>query len=270
MPLRPPPVAILPTATVSGSGQRRRNSSNEVWRCPAYRNDTYESVTLFVKPALTVRQCAVEILSAHVGRLIGLPCPESYVVLAAPKFLHRQGTKPIFAFGSRDVSSDGLITPFKDLDLMFRTLERLRYSDLASVFDEWIANSVRQPNDVLFDPSGRNVVFLDHERAMSEGVVADEQVANWLADRVMETVQSKDRAILLGRFRKAAEAAYAFSIGEPPQALQFNQDATRIYRELSQWIASRLGSLDQLLSQRVLPDQHYLPTSNPRAQPGQT
>ena len=140
---------------------------------------------------------------------------------------------------------------------MLATLERLGLAPAACAFDEWIANPVRGPGDVLFD-SELGAVFIDHEAAMDPMTAPDAAVTNWLAARVLSRIAPGKRPELLKAVRARASAARKAQLGQVPSVVQIAADGVVIYRSLLQFLADRLDHLDRLLSLRILPEQGYL------------
>jgi len=261
VPIRPTELPGLGMASVASTGSRVDGSRNEVWLCQAY-DATGQGLVLYVKPKLTPRALLVEALAAQLGQCIGLPCPDPYIVTVNPIFVGAPRGKHLVAFGSAQVGSRGLARPIHDIDFMMTTLEKLGLVSAACAFDEWIANPVRGPGDVMFD-SEAGAVFIDHEAAMDPLTAPDAAVTNWLAARVLERIAPGKRPELLKAIRARAAAAHRAQLGQVPSVVQIAQDGVVIYRSLLKFLADRLDHLDRLLSLRILPEQGYL-TESPK------
>jgi hypothetical protein len=109
----------------------------------------------------------------------------------------------------------------------------------------------------VFDPVA-GAVIIDHEGAMGSGVLPGDGVTNWIADRVLERIEQRHLPLLLKRLRAKAAALNEFQLGPIPSAVQFDQRGVSTYTELLEFLQARLGELDRLLSQRVLPHQSYV------------
>lgn len=254
-------------AATAAPGQRISGSRNEVWLCQAYSNGV--GLLLYVKPALSTRRMMVEALAAQVAQCMRLPCPDPYIVTVKPHHVGRpKSSQNIIAFASEAAGTRALARPVLDLDVMFDLLDRLKLTEGTCVLDEWIANAVRGPRDVLFDPgSDQGAAIIDHEGAMESGVAADTAVTNWLAARVLERTDAKHRLALLKALRARATAAHKAELSLVPGTVQYVQDGMAVYTELLQFLQARLQHLDRLLSTRVLPEQRHLDESSDSAAP---
>jgi hypothetical protein len=256
VPIRAVELPGLGMASVASTGRRIDGSRNEVWLCQAY-GATGQGLVLYVKPKLSPRALLVEALAAQIGQCIGLPCPDPYIVTVNPLYVGGARGKHLVAFGSLQVGS-GLARPINDLASMLDSLEKLGLAPAACAFDEWIANPVRGPGDVMFDPEASAVFFIDHEAAMDPLTAAGAAVTNWIAARVLERTAPGKRMELLKAIRGRAAAAHKAQLGQVPSVVQIAQDGVTIYRSLLEFLAQRLSHLDRLLSLRILPEQGYL------------
>ena len=255
VPIRSTELAGIGMAAVASTGKRIEGSRNEVWLCQAY-DATGQGLVLYVKPKLTPRAILVEALAAQLGQCIGLPCPDPYLVTVNPVYVGGSRGKHLVAFGCSQVAR-GLARPIHDVDFMMTTLEKLGLAPAACAFDEWIANSVRGPGDIMFDPEA-GATFIDHEAAMDLETSPDAAVTNWLAARMLERLAPGKRLDLLKAVRQRAAAARSAQLGQVPSVVQIALDGVAIYRSLLQFLAARLDHLDRLLSIRILPEQAYL------------
>ena len=252
-PNTPPPLGV---AASSGTGNRIGGSRNEIWLCPAY-NQHGEAVMVYLKLGLPTRAMLVEALCAQLAHCIGLESPPPYLVTVNPRHVDRPPGPKALVFGAEDVATRSLARPVRALDTLLDILRRMRVDDLSCAFDEWIGNDVRSPSDILVSPESR-VFMIDHEAALAENTAADAALTNWIAARLIEGMDLDHRAIFLRRVRGRIAALHRVSLGEPPLAAQYSQDGVAIYTGLIQFLRARLAHVDQLLSQRILPEQAYL------------
>lgn len=257
----------LGIASTASKGTHIGGSRNEVWLCQAYANGD-QGVMLFIKPALSLRAMMVEALAAQVGQCMGLPCPNPYIVTVNPKHVGRPVGAKIVAFGSEQ-KGRALARPVFDTDLMIEMLEKQKLVDQLCCFDEWIANSVRSPRDIVFDPE-HGLSIIDHEGAMEGSTRPSEAVTNWLASQVLNRISPDQRGLFLKRLRARADAAHRMSLGSPPAAVQFHQEGLPVYRQLVEFLKERLTHLDALLSGRVLPGQGHISEVSQRDESGRT
>ena len=256
IPLHASPMPGLGLASVAATGKKVVGTRSEVWLCQAYDSNA-QGLILYVKPKLPLRSMLVEALAAQVGQCIGVPCPDPYLVTVKPTFVGGTPGKQLLAFGSLQARGRGLATPIRDVEFMLETLERLGLTETACVFDEWIANSVRGPGDVLFDAE-LGVVFIDHEGAMEPQTAPESAVTNWIAARIVDRLAPGKKPQLLKAIRARAAAAQLAKLGPAPSVVQIAQDGVAIYQSLLKFLADRLTHLDRLLSARVLPEQTYI------------
>ena len=252
------PKSALPEifhGSVHSPGNRLTGSRSEIWLCPAYCGAT--DVMLYVKPSLTLRQVVAELVVAQVARAMKLPVPQPYLVSVAPHCVGRPRGRAIMAFGSEQVGARGLATPVKSLDLMLRMLQKAKAAEGTAVLDELVANDVRGPGDVVFDPEG-SVWLIDHEAALRKGLRTDQAVTNWVAARLKDNCLELDRAPLLAALRAQAVKARNLQLSGSPADMQHLNGAFQAYEQVLEFIQSRLEHLDQLLSERILPEQQYL------------
>ena len=265
-PLKASTLAPLRAASTSQRGEQLTGSRNEVWLCPGY-DDTGRGVVLYIKPALGVRRVMIEALAAQVGQCMGLPCPAPYIVTVSPQHVGRPRGAKLVAFGSEQVGARSLTYPILDSDLLIEALQRQKLVDPLVAFDEFIANPVRGPRDIVFTPENGAIV-IDHEGAMEAATRSDQAVTNWLADRVFEAMPDRERPAFLKRLRARVVALHSARFGAAPSVVQFDQQGAALYNALIAFLERRLIHLDRLLSERVLPGQAYLSSPNQDAPDG--
>lgn len=253
----------LGVAATSGTGNRITGSRSEIWHCPAYDANTSQ-VALYVKVGLSIRAILVESLASQLAQVIGLQTPAPYLVTVKPSHVGQAGTKNLIAFGSLDLAQRSMARPVRALDQLFGLLEKFKVSDLAGAFDEWIANDVRSPSDILICPES-GVYMIDHEAAIPPNTAPDAMLQNWLAAELMKGLSDVERAALLKRLRARIAAFHRVSFEPAPLALAYIQDGGEVYHSLVKFLTTRLEHLDQLLSQRVVPEQLYLKDVTPAA-----
>lgn len=247
-----PAIYIAATAQL---GARISGSRNEVWACTAYSEG--QPVNLIIKLGLSTRAMMVEVLCAQLASCLGLGASPPYLVTVNPRHVGRANGTPVLTFGVESVSERGHARPIRSLDLLLQTLDSMKVTDLACAFDEWVANDVRSPSDILVGTDSR-VYFIDYEAAMGPHLPPNATATNWLADRLLERTSTSERAAFLRKLRSRMAALQRLQMGEVPSAVQFSQDGVAIYTQLLQFLQERLSHLDQIMTQRVLPQQMYL------------
>jgi hypothetical protein len=254
--LRPnhlPPIGVAATA---GTGNRIGGSRNEIWLCPAF-NRHQEPVMVYLKLGLSTRKMMVEALCAQLAHCIGLDTPPPYLVTVNPRHVGRPAGPSALVFGAEDLATRSMARPMQALEPLLDLLRRMKLDDLSCAFDEWIGNDVRSPSDILVSPESR-IYLIDHEAALAEGMDVDASVTNWLAQRLVEGLDVDGRMALLRRVRGRIAALHRVALGPVPLAAQYSQDGVPIYESLVKFLAERLAYVDQLLSQRIVPEQGYL------------
>ncbi|RZL38726.1 MAG: hypothetical protein EOP35_05145 [Rubrivivax sp.] len=255
-------------ASTGGLGQRVTGSRNEIWYCHAF-DQHGDGVMLYVKLGLPVRAMLVEALAAQVASAIGLKSPPPFLCQLQPHHVGRPRGQRFIAFASAAAGERGLARPLRNLDALLQMLSANKVSDLACVFDEWIANDVRSPSDILICPE-QGPIFIDHEAALPEGGDPAGSFTNWLAGRLIDGMDLRERQQLLVRLRKRCAALYRLRMDSPPVVLAVVQGGATLYAELVAFLHERLAHLDRLLSERTVPEQQYLvplPTSTVSPEP---
>jgi hypothetical protein len=261
IPLHRPFWPEIRAAAVHSSGARIAGSRSEVWLCPAYSGA--DTVMLFVKPALTIRQLVAELVAAQVGHCLGLPCAPPFLVSIAPHHVNRPRGPALLAFGCQQVGPSAAAYPVRNLSLMLEMLRKAKIAEGVCVLDEWIANSVRGPGDIVFDPH-HAVWLIDHEEAFEAHVRPDEAVTNWLAQQLtaMLTTRSQ-RTEFLARLHARGFAAANTPLGRMPPELHDVAGGQATYGAVLEFLAARLKRLGDLLGARVMPQQQSIDLQNP-------
>ena len=254
---------LLGIAATAGTGNRISGSRNEIWLCPAF-GMSQEPLMLYLKLGLSTRAMMVEVICAQLAQCVGLESPNPYLVTVNPKHVGRPGGSKVLVFGALDVSSKSMARPIRALDTLLDILRRMKVDDLSCAFDEWIGNDVRSPSDILVSPESR-VFLIDHEAALKEGMEVDQSLMNWIAHRLLDGMDVDERLAFLRRVRGRLAALHRVSLGPAPLVTQYSQDGVRIYESLVQFLRARLLHVDQLISERIVPEQGYLKESPSQA-----
>jgi|GEM_PF-4470498 len=217
---------------------------------------------LFVKPALSVRQLVAELVAAQVGSCLGLPCAPPFLVSVAPHHVGRTRGPASLAFGCQQVGPTGAAYPVRNLSLMLEMLRKAKLTDGVCVLDEWIANSVRGPGDIVFDPH-QCVWLIDHEGAFEAHVRPDEAVTNWLANHLAATLTTRaQRSEFLARLHGRAAPMIDAKLGRMPPELRQVPGGEATYGAVLEFLVARLHHLGALLSARLIPEQRAISISS--------
>ena len=123
---------------------------------------------------LKIEDIAREALCATLARLLGLPIAQAYYVSVDPSYVGGQviGNDQNVAFGlGKDRDCPTFAIRNADLDHLVHAWKEPDLTNCA-VFDEWIFNTDRLPNNLIFDST--NVYWLiDHEEALPNYVLPD-------------------------------------------------------------------------------------------------
>lgn len=265
--LHPTTFPEIRAASVHSPGERISGSRNEVWLCPAYSGST--TLLMYVKPFLGIRQIVAELVGAQVGLCLGLPCPPPFLVSVAPHHVGGpRGGQARLTFGAQHVGPASRAFPVRSLSVMLEMLKKTRHAEGTCLLDEWIANAVRGPGDILFDAS-KAVWLVDHEAAFDPNVRPDEAVTNWLANELAQGLNRTQRADFLARLAAKLRPVADSRLGRMPPELQAAERGPEAYRAVIEFLEARLNHLGDLLSKRMLPEQltlSNLPQSNDDAQ----
>lgn len=257
----------LGVAATAFTGSRIGGSRNEIWLCPAYGHGA-EQLMLYVKLGLPTRAMLVEALCAQVAYCLGLDAPRPFIVTVNPKHVGRAAGPPALAFGAEDLAERSLAKPLRNVALLLDLLRSKKVADLACAFDEWIANDVRSPSDILVSPEER-IYLIDHEAAIAPGLDPGQAVTNWLGGRLLEGLGDRERAAFLRQLRGRLAALQRVKLDAAPLAAQYSPQGVPLWNELREFLVQRLAHLDRILSERVVPEQRYLTEQAPADEPQQ-
>lgn len=147
-------------------GAQKINNGNvsDTWLGMA--SDGKHRIRLYAK-RLAARELFIEVISAVLGRQIGLPVPNPFLVRVIPLHLpDAHLSKSEIFFGSEDAIYPTLSRFAKFMDAESR-LKKWPHLIAAACFDEWIANSDRHEKNILYD-GGNKFVLIDHGGALPE------------------------------------------------------------------------------------------------------
>nr|WP_309915930.1 HipA family kinase [Caballeronia sp. LZ033] len=209
--------------------------------------------------SLDERRLFVELLCAAIGGTMGVPCPSPLLVFVRTGnygVTSKQGAT--LMFGSQAFNHPDVARPLRDRELILHNLRQAKLLELAGVFDEWIANDDRHDRQILFGSSA-GPLFIDHERAMSSAVSANDSVKNWLIDEYISMMNDEDRKKVLSLLRSKAAKAHEVNLGSDlSDGIEYLSRGSELLADLTNFLAARLPELDRLLATRTQPEQGYL------------
>jgi len=209
---------ILLGQLLPGAHPFRNNNINPTFT-GAVHTEVAGPVRAFIKD-IAAKEIGNELLSAVLGRAIGLPIPRPLLAIdrdgiidavRAPELetgerlffaSERQGTPPLAQLcrTSEDVGPS--------------VLERLgNWAGLGRAygFDTWVANVDRHANNILFD-GGKSVWLIDHGRSFGsedwtpESLLPAGQFRNQLGEWLLPLLSSTQKAMLIRRVTELASA----------------------------------------------------------------
>ena len=143
-----------------------------------------DRVRAFLK-LLSIEDIAREALCATLARLLGLPIAQAYYVTVDPAYVdgYQMGNSQNVGFGLKNDCPTFAIRN-ADLDYLVHAWMEPDLTNCA-VFDEWIFNRDRLPNNLIFDSTG--VYWLiDHDEALpnyaSPSAAANSQLLRLLSE----------------------------------------------------------------------------------------
>jgi hypothetical protein len=147
----------------------------------------------------------VECICAVLGKRLGLPIPQPFLVVVPHKILPEkisESEQYKFAFGSQDAAYPSLRRSIqKNISLekfVWGKLANFHHSFSVAGFDEWIVNDDRNIGNILFDGNG-SFTFIDHERALPKEYPLKE-ITN--QNLMFEIFQWQGRSVLPSEIKK--------------------------------------------------------------------
>ena len=231
---------LLPGGTEVGEG------SNRPVRCVAATH--FGEVTVIAKK-LPVREIAVEVVCAAVGRAAGLPIPEPLLLVDDQQVWH---------YGSADMGHPNLAQYVSASDSsVLDELKKWPALLHAACFDELIANPDRHDGNLLYDGAG--FFLIDHgmciPHSMSATDTSDDYHNNQLLDLQINTCSddiSTQRAV--SGAQEWIKNSGASSIELADQAMVEHIEL-KPKEELLSFLRSRIAILGDLLHDRIKPSQ---------------
>jgi hypothetical protein len=213
---------------------------------------------------LDAKQLANELICSTLGRAVGLPIPEGYVVRANPadfpdsKVLAGH-TGDALIFGCAELAHPSLkrrLTRDGDAYIL-QLFASWSEWDTAAIFDEWIANWDRNSGNFLIETENR-VWLIDHSHSLtgpawtSADLVPEIMVKNQIADNRIPSLSLPDRVKMK---TKTAQTAAIFSMVPIDAVVQAAKvdgflGATEL-PAVVQFIQQRTGKIVELMSSRL-------------------
>lgn len=177
---------------------------------------------------LDARQLVNELICTTLGRSVGLPVPEGFLIrtsatdLPESTMLAKHGGDALI-FASADVGRPSLKRRLTESGVQFldSLLATWKQWDATSIFDEWIANPDRHPGNLLIE-GPEKVWLIDHSHALTgpgwtaADLVPERAVRNQVADNCFPRLTLPERMAVRA---KAAQLSSVFGLVSPDSAL---------------------------------------------------
>lgn len=222
-----------------------------------------EQIRAYIK-VLDARQLVNELICTTLGRSVGLPIPEGFIVRASANdlpessLLARHGDEALI-FASADVGRPSLKRRLTEegTQILDSLLTTWKQWDTAYIFDEWIANPDRHPGNLLIEGPDK-VWLIDHSHALTgpgwvaTDLVPERVVRNQVADNCFPCLTLPERMAVRA---KAAQLASLFRHVSPDSALAACYAAQLLspsdLEAVRAFIGERVGKLFDLASARL-------------------
>ncbi|MFZ2725178.1 MAG: HipA family kinase [Methylococcaceae bacterium] len=116
------------------------------------------------------RELLVESICTLLGRWLGLPMPEPYLLIMSPETCPPEGNPDLPAFATVDMKQPSFNQRIWENKFSSAEVGKLikQWSHVvsAATFDEWIGNTDRNAGNLLYD--GKNITLIDHDKAINE------------------------------------------------------------------------------------------------------
>lgn len=213
---------------------------------------------------LDARQLVNELVCATLGRAVGLPVPEGFLVRASASDLPASGILATHGgealiFASADVGRPSLKRRLTEDGAQFLAslLTTWKQWEAASIFDEWIANCDRHPGNLLIEGPDK-VWLIDHSHALTgpgwtaADLVPERAVRNQVAEICFPNLTLPERMAVRA---KAAELSSVFGLVPPESALAACHADQLLgpsdFEAVRTFVGERVGKLFDLVSTRL-------------------
>lgn len=212
------------------------------------------------------KQLVNELLACVLGRSMGFPVPEGFLLQARSsdlpdsiKLKQKPGQEQ-FVFGSKASGAPSLYQRFnKDWPSAIEFLKKNRFerwSDV-TVFDDWIANGDRHAGNLLIEP-GNKIWWIDHGHGFTgpkwteNDLDCEKMYKNQIASHIAQSLTSKEKTELINKVQELSGIMEGL-------ALQDVEVASHIGRLLAisdleaivRFVAERVAFLHPIMQERL-------------------
>lgn len=231
---------LLPGGAEVGEG------ANRPLRCIAA---THSGEVAVIAKKLAIREIAVEVVCAAVGRAAGLPIPEPLLLV---------DDEQSWYYGSVDVGHPNLAQYVTSSDAsILEELEKWPSLLYAACFDELIANPDRHDGNLLYDGTG--FFLIDHGMCIPQGMSAEDTSDDYHNNQLLELKIGACNDDI--STQRAASGAREWTIKSGAPSIELVDQATvehielKPKEELLSFLKSRIIVLGDLLHDRIKPSQ---------------
>jgi len=173
---------MLPGATIFND-----QNVNQTWRAHI---KTHENITVAFVKKIPFRELYIESLCALLGKNIGLPIPQPYIVKVTHEcFSEIPERQFCLAFGSEDAGYPSF-RRYAQSEEAFEKLKEFSKTTDIGIFDEWIANYDRNLGNILYDGTD-TFSFIDHEHALPVALQPSEPASDNQILRAIYSIKSE-------------------------------------------------------------------------------
>ncbi len=229
----------------------------------------------FVKICHSDAQLHAELVSAVLGRFLGLEIPEPFIVVITPESeppLDVKLTHPIIGFGTAAVAGHS----FARLGNFEALLDKLKNLGQIAAFDQLMANGDRHLGQMIFD--GQTCSPIDHAQSFGGdswsvmGLPSPSiDIINWLLEHSAYGDKLAKDDVARYNLRKKTNASFTPLVGNVASVLRAGGAEQlineRTLLELYTWLESRITHAVVQLCQKIgLPDMGYAGTYSTSSQ----
>lgn len=225
-----------------------------------------EDLDAYIK-VLETKALVNELLAGSVGRALGLPIPDFFIVRADPKLFKKSAllsdtTLPVVSvFATRAVSASSLERRAAGNER--ETWQKLAAMDgvqQAVVFDEWMANGDRHAHNLLLSPD--EFWLIDHEQCFTGSewlpshLIASGVFSNLLATSLLKVMNGKEKRQLLSTAHQMKPGCHkvggwAASSDLLKQSKQKHHLSPKELKALCLFLDQRVAHIETLIADRV-------------------
>lgn len=249
----------LETGVLLTGAEPVQHGKHDVWH-GVVRVASGKTVRAFVKRC-PPREIVVETIATILGRSIGLPLPIPILVKVIPgriPSVHLEADEIFFGSQSQDIPDlVQWLNKDADEDALMRRLMSWPQAASSGCFDEWIANTDRNLQNLLYD-GGKNFTLIDHGKSFPSGMHAHSPIEKNLllevstkrpVPHVREKV-ARDASIFIQSCEKMSVGELLISLGDVVDG------ANQHTAEIGDFLQHRLPQLGEIIATKLGDGDH--------------